>query len=1017
MSAPSQEELGGFGFAEPARAARSLAALSVQLSERDAASALEAARASPSPDACLAALERCAPALARLSETARAELLPSLAAAIDASDLTARLISARSRLPAWLYCALSAGRRRPPEALNRKAVAAATRSDLGEREALPRRLRRLKYRELLRIVAREALLLGPPDELGKEMSHLAQACVQAALTGTFRELRQRFGAPEGQGLGFCVFGLGKLGGEDLNFSSDVDLIYLYREEGQTSGGFEGSLSHAQFFAKLAEGTTRALSAVTGDGFCFRVDLNLRPAGRGGAIVLSLAQTVGYYETQGRTWERAALIKARPIAGELALGEELLQQLAPFLFPRSLDLAAVDELRELKHQIDLRGKASAADLKLGQGGIREIEFFANALQLLHGGKRPSLRERNTVRALRKLEQAGLLSAPDADALEEAYLFLRRAENRLQMLEERQIHSLPEAPLERARLARGLGFQDWAGFLGELERHRAYVRGAFSTLLGQTAREEVPDEPLLALALDLDAPEAERSAALEERGFADPDRALAAIGRLARSGAVQFTQGPSGPGLEAVRLLAEVARTPDPDQALQLFAEFVSVLVAPQGYLGLLAAAPSASRRLLNLFGQSEYLSRYFLRHPELLDALVQPAFEEVHKEPERIRAELSARVHRHSDSEARLSAMRRCKNEEVLRIGLYDIAGELEVPEVSRQLTALADGAIDEALFLALAEADERYGRPTGGARPSLAVVGMGKLGGRELGYHSDLDLIFVYSGSGDEETEGGSKGRLSHHEYFAKVVQRLLTFLSMQLREGALYKVDTRLRPSGNQGPLVVNQASLRDHHEKRAKLWERQALIKAREVAGDFSLGRRLVREIIEPLVYLRPLPPDAAAEIDRMRMRMEREVAREGGDQLNPKVGQGGLVDVEFAVQYLQLLHGAAHPEARTASTLEALSALEEQGCLPAADARALREGYLFHRRVENRLRLVHGYSLSSMPTEGRPLSLLARRLGYLGSEPGRTFLEEYRSWAGRVREVYRRILRIGARGFPSA
>ncbi|HSP77329.1 MAG TPA: bifunctional [glutamate--ammonia ligase]-adenylyl-L-tyrosine phosphorylase/[glutamate--ammonia-ligase] adenylyltransferase, partial [Myxococcaceae bacterium] len=426
--------------------------------------------------------------------------------------------------------------------------------------------------------------------------------------------------------------------------------------------------------------------------------------------------------------------------------------------------------------------------------------------------------------------------------------------------------------------------------------------------------------------------------------------------------------------------------------------------------LLTSMPRASRRLFNLFGQSDYLSRIFLRHPELLDALVQAQFDEVHKSSEQIRQELAVRLARHVEPEARHAEMPRFKNEELLRIGLNDISGDLSVQQVASQLTAVADAVLDECLFLALEEQRERYGLPLDahGQREGLVVIAMGKLGGYELGYHSDLDLIFAYSGDGQEDTSGGSRGTITHHEYFAKVVQRLMTLLTVQLREGHLYKIDARLRPSGNQGALVVSLDTLREHHQKRAQLWERQALIKARPAAGDATRFDALREQVLIPLVYERPLPPDAAREIDRLRTRMERELAHENAWQLNPKLGQGGLVDVEFTVQYLQLLHGREHPQVRETNTLLALEGLLLEGCISPEDAETLRQGYLFLRRVENRLRLVHASSLAHMPTSGRPLALLARRLGVLGPEPGETFLVDYRASAVRVRDVYARVLR---------
>jgi glutamate-ammonia-ligase adenylyltransferase len=953
------------------------------------------------PDALVAAFEKAAPALAGLP--LHPDRLARLAALFEASELPPRLLAARPGLARWLLGCRPLTEEKPPEVYRRQARVAALAGHRRGQDAFLRALRRYKGRELLRIAYRDLALGAPGPQIGRELASLAQALIAGAADAILSSMAARFGEPPQPG--FCVLGMGKLGGEDLNFSSDVDLIYLYRQDGLTAGGTEAPIPAAQLYTRAAEALTRALSSVTPDGFCYRVDLNLRPHGRGGPILLSLPQMLGYYESHGRTWERSALVKTRVVAGDAALGEELLHALQPFVWRRSLDLSAVDALRDLKAQIDLRGQATPDDVKLGPGGIREVEFFASALQLIHGGKNPALRERGTTRALRRLEQAGLLAATDADALEEAYLFLRRVENRLQAVADRQTHLLPEEPAERRRLARSMGRAGWEELHAELARHRRVVQDAFSTLLGRTARGEVPDEPLLALALDPDAPVDGRLQALQARGFALPDRALAALERLSRVPESPFSAAPGS--LQGLRLLSEVARTADPDQALQHFTDFVARLSSPHGYLSLLAEHPLAARRLLNLFGQSDYLSRFFLRHPELLDTLVQPADERL-KPPERIRQELFQRARRAEDPEERLAALRRYKNEEVLRIGLADIHDELEVPEVAAQLTALADGALDEALFLAEAEARERFGEPVrDGGRDSLAVLGMGKLGGRELGYHSDLDLIFLYSGDGQQETSGGSRGKISHHEYFARIAQRLLAFLQMQFREGYLYRIDTRLRPSGNQGALVVSAAAFLEHHDRHAQLWERQALIKGRGAAGDVGLVEAL-RPELERLIYERPLPANAAAEIDRLRGRMEREVARETAEELNLKAGHGGLVDVEFAVQYLQLRHGGRLRAARRTGTLDALAALEADGALRPADADRLRRGYLFHRRVENRLRLIHGHALSNLPTSGRPLQLLARRLGYLGQDAGAAFLDEHRSYAAQVREVYAAVLR---------
>ncbi|HZH02647.1 MAG TPA: bifunctional [glutamate--ammonia ligase]-adenylyl-L-tyrosine phosphorylase/[glutamate--ammonia-ligase] adenylyltransferase, partial [Myxococcaceae bacterium] len=935
------------------------------------------------PDLFVSSLDRLLPALRR----ARAPgALSPLASVMSASAFLPRHLARRPGLLRWIAEGPACAVEKLFSTYARDTLRMAGHAPSSDPEAFSRRIRRYKYRELLRIALRDAYLEVSPEATGRETTALAEAIIRGALVHVSRGLVERYGLPSSpaQPTGawapipdFCVLGLGKLGGGDLNFSSDIDLIYLYRDAGETTGGGRGALNHVQYFSRLAEGLTRTLSAMDPEGFCYRVDLNLRPHGRSGPIVLSLAQMLAYYETLGRTWERAALLKARVVAGDAALGRDLLDGLAPFVWRRSLDFSALAELKQLKAQIDLRGKSSEDDVKLGPGGIREVEFFANALQLLYGGRDPSLRERHTLRALRKLASHGRISAADRDALEEAYLFLRRLENRLQMVEERQTHDLPGPGRERDALAYALGFAHGDGLMRELRRHRQTVKAAFHTLLGRVATDALPDEPLLALALDGEVDPVRRREALTARGFESPERALALFDLWANLPDAPFDSAGAGPTARSLHWLSDIVRTADPDQALEHFTEFLTATSAPRGALDLLSRTPNAARRLLNLFGQTDYLSRYFLRHPELFDGLLEGQWDEANKTPARLKEELNLRAQRTPEPEQSLGAMRRFKNEELLRIGMNDIDGTLDVPEVALQLTAIAEGVLDQALFLADREQRERYGPPLAQGRPTtLALLGMGKLGGAEMGYHSDLDLIFVYQGDGLEETAGGSKGRVSLREYFAKVAQRLLSFLQLQFREGSLYRVDTRLRPSGNKGTLVVSWDAFHDHHSRRAQLWERQALIKARPVAGDAQLGERLRRQVIEPLTFERPLPEGAAAEIDRLRTRMEREIAHETAEQANPKTGHGGLVDVEFCVQYLQLRHGAAGASLRSPHTLRALEALTTGGYLAADDGETLRAGYLFHRRLENRLRLVHGHSLSLMPTSGKPLARLARR-----------------------------------------
>src|SRR5262249_6307538 len=476
-------------------------------------------------------------------------------------------------------------------------------TDDGSDELL-RRLRRFKARQALRLAARDVWLGVPMETLGREQTALAEALLQVALPVLEAPLRRRYGAPSPEG--FVVLGLGKLGGEDLNWSSDIDLVLVHRGDGMTEGGTAGSVPTVTFYTRLAEALGRAMSTVTEDGFCYRVDLDLRPQGRAGAAVSSLPAMLQYYEQHGRTWERAAWIKARPVAGGLGLGQQPLEGLGPFLWRRTLDPAAVESLRGLKKQIDLRSTARQGDVKVGPGGIREVEFVAAALQLLHGGRNPALRVRSTQRALRRLVEAGLLSQADADRLLEAYAFLRRVENRLQMVDERQTQALPPPGPEQERLAHSLDFADSAALEAELHRHRSYVAQAFRVLLGQEAEGARLGAPDLALALGEALDDAARADALARRGFADPAAALASVQRLRRVlGAARLEEGP-GPSGIALELLQGAARSPDPDQALFYLAEFASALSVPAGYLRILRSRPPVARRVLHLLGQSAYL---------------------------------------------------------------------------------------------------------------------------------------------------------------------------------------------------------------------------------------------------------------------------------------------------------------------------------------------------------------------------------------------------------------------------
>ncbi|HYG66208.1 MAG TPA: bifunctional [glutamate--ammonia ligase]-adenylyl-L-tyrosine phosphorylase/[glutamate--ammonia-ligase] adenylyltransferase, partial [Anaeromyxobacteraceae bacterium] len=840
-----------------------------------------------------------------------------------------------------------------------------------------------------------------------ELSALAAATLEAAIRFHARRLAARHGPPAGHeadppGAGFCAIAMGKLGARELNFSSDVDLLFVYDRDGTTAG--ERPIANFAWYAKLAELVTESLALPTEDGFVFRVDLDLRPDGQNGPIVNSVHAAELYYGSFGRTWERAALVKARPAAGDRAVGEALLAALEPFVWRRSLDLGALSEIHGMKRRIDARAGAEGRDdLKLGRGGIREVEFFVTALQLLHGGRpgAAALRERSVLAALDRLLFAGVVPARDRDALADAYLFLRRAEHRVQMLDGAQTHRLPP-PEERDALARAMGLPGAAELEAALAGHRDRVAALFADLLG-AGSDAPPLDPELALLADAEVERPRRVALAAGRGLVDPERSVAALEILARR------RTPFAPGADpgpAVALLADALGTPDPDQALSGLADFAAALHDPEPWFRLLADHRRVARLLLSLFGTSDFLSKRFLRHPELLDVLLREDVATLEKGRATLEAELAERLAaldatdgaRGADEriERRLGELRRWHGEELLRIAIHDIAGTIDLASVATQLTSVAELAVARCLALAEEEATAKGRLPPG----RLCVVGMGKLGGRELGYHSDLDLVFLHPSVAAE-----ARG------LFSRLAQRLLAFLQMPLREGRLYAIDTRLRPSGNQGALVASADAFARYHAGEAQLWERQALLRARPVAGDAALLEGIRPRLHEVVFGTRTRPDDRAAlaaGIRRMRERIEAELAAERTRGRNPKTGRGGLVDVEFAAQFLQLLHGHAHPAVRTPTTPVALARLRDEGLLADPEHAALAEGYAFLRRVELRLRIVHDFPIAHLPSDGPALAQLARRLGFHGDAPGAAFLAEYERVTTAVRAAFDAVVR---------
>jgi len=880
-------------------------------------------------------------------------------------------------------------------------------------------LRRHKQREYLRIGVRDLMAEVTMEETVRELTALAEASLETAYQFCRAEVERDYGLLSLPGLTelnrFLVLGMGKLGGGELNFSSDIDVIFLYEsDEGESAGGPRGKLAPREFFAAIGKKIIQAMGQVTEDGFVFRIDLRLRPLGVNGPLVQSIASAMLYYESWGQCWERAAMIKARPVAGARELGNRFLKEIEPFIYRRYLDYTTVDELRHMKGRVEnelLNGAGKERNVKLGWGGIREIEFFTQALQLVNGGYEPRLRGPATLPALAELARHNFISANERDVLTDAYRFLRQVEHKVQIVQEAHAHSIPEGKDEEQALARRMGYRrkgkhsEREQFWRDYRRHTQNVRGMFDRLFysAQKEIEQNAASPAGSVWNDLDRKDIV-TAELARAGFADPLKAYENL-LAVRDGEVY--QPPSPKRLKVMRLLGpalmnEIINSSAPDRALLNLSEFSHRIGGRTGFLTLLAENPETMRLLITLFAESQFLTDLFLNRPELIDTLIRIDLTRIEKTREEMLGELRAVIAEHDDIEDKLNALRRHKTEEFIRIGLHDLGGALDLMRVLAQLSDLADACLQGAFDMTIEELAGRYGPLPQG---QFSIIGGGKLGGRELDYNSDLDLIFVY----DADAEARSGGGLPAHEYYVRVGQKLLTYLSAPTEEGVAYKIDMQLRPSGKAGPLVSSLDAFREYHKTSSQLWERQALIKTRHVAGDPSLGRE-VEKITAAFAYGRGLKSEEVGEIHHLRMRMERELSGEDDTRFNLKKGRGGLVDIEFITQMLQLTHGHRLPKLRCRETLGALNALLDDKILKRSEHRLLADGYLFLRRLDHRLRLERDQSIDAFEAEPERLIGIAHALGYKISagrskRSGAKLLRDYQARRERIRACYER------------
>ena len=891
--------------------------------------------------------------------------LEALSALSSFSPALIQALAARVPLARWLFL---------ERAFEKAAYLDNMSSELGAQaqkalglEDLQAVLRAYRIKEMARLAVRD--LTGRADlaEVMETLSELAEACLGTALQKASVLVADRFGLPPRRpGFKPVILGMGKLGGRELNYSSDIDLIYLY----QPSVDVEERTPVEEAAAFLFTTITRALSEVTEDGLVFRVDLNLRPGGKDGAQAQSLESAYRHYLALGRPWERLALLKARPVAGDLRAGHEFLSELEPFIFRRHLDYTSLEELRDLKVRITREKRARmrrisgsgrsepVIDVKLSPGGIREIEFFAQALLLTFGGRLPHLKRSTTLGALTALADETIISHEVRDQLSRAYIFLRTVEHRLQLRDLAQTQTVPRNESARAVLAAAMGggLESRAEFSEALRGHMDRVAHQFNELLAEPGDvveagpagggDGLPDW-VFELLDGLDDDESCLNI-LGRVGFRRPEAALAACREIRAERFLPDRLSRYGRQLDRLLpgMVAAVAGTLDPDRAVLYLARFMTSIGPRAGFFILLEENPRLVNLLSILFGSSEYLSEILVSHPAILDSLVDRRSGMALKDRETLSSELTTMIGREEDPESCLTVIRRFKNDETLRIGLYDLLDKLTLEEIQRQLTDLAEVVMERTLELAT-------GLVMSGRGPSapvpLMVLGLGKMGGRELFYASDLDIIFVLG-----EERGGPGLSL---EEAVRLSQRFISYLSVYLDAGPGYEIDSRLRPSGMSGPLVVTLDSFTRYHQS-SQLWERQALIKMRPIIGPRRLGKR-IRSAVNETVYRRPLPDDAALSIDRIRKRMTEERARIKNGALNFKFSPGGLVDLEFVTQYLQMTLGRGRRgNIRSPRTLTGLGAMCRLGLGPAGLETAGR-AYELLSRSACRLGLIYARS----------------------------------------------------------
>ena len=838
------------------------------------------------------------------------------------------------------------------------AIAGAEPTD----EGLMQALRQLRQKEMVRIAWRDLAGLADVEQVLHELSDLAVAVIMQTLDHLYQQTTESLGVPKnqaGETQQMLVLAMGKLGGRELNFSSDIDLIFAYGEEGSTEGGRK--LSNHEFFIRLGRKLVRALDEITADGFVYRVDTRLRPNGDSGPLAMNFAAMEHYYQLQGRDWERYAMIKALIIGGSESERQYLASLLRPFTYRRYLDFGAFESIREMKGMIEaeMRRKSMQHNIKLGRGGIREIEFIGQTFQLIRGGPMPELQQRSILKVLSLLAEHGYLESQETEDLRQSYLFLRKLENRLQMERDQQTQVLPADAISRERIRLAMGFDDWDSLMQALDRHRQAVTRVFDSVISSEEQPETVSIDALQLFWD-DADKSENLAhLLAEADCGCVAEVIEVLARFRSSARIRTLSADGARRLQQLllKLLKQITAYQNLLVLLDRVLEILAAIVGRPVYISLLLEYPVAQQQMLELCAASQWFANELARYPILLDELLDSRELFRQNDREQLTTELEHLMSQvdEDDLEQQMERLRQFRRTEIFKLAATDVIHVHEIWDVGAKLSTIADVVLEKVLQLSWRTVCKRHGIPECIIddqlyQPGMAIIAYGKLGGLEMGYGSDLDIVFLHDSGGKKQYTNGDKS-IDNSQFFIRVAQKVLHILGTRTHSGILYETDTRLRPDGRAGMLVSSVSAFEDYQNKKAWTWEHQALLRTRTITGSEPVRQEFAR--IRQSVLAQP--QDAAklcSDIVEMREKMRTHLASRDESSINIKQDPGGMVDIEFTTQAGILLNVAEHPEMLgVSSTLEFIEYLAAVGWYTAAEADELSTAYKLFRQQTNK------------------------------------------------------------------